>query len=67
MYLTGPTTVVSVRVNQNKPDIPSAVNPGRTWADIAASGSKPASPTESRRQPEYPRYPVSGISTSQDR
>ncbi|XP_012220789.1 endoribonuclease CG2145 [Linepithema humile] len=57
---TDPTTAASVRVNQNKPDTPSAPNPGRTWAEIAATGSRPASPTDSPRQPEYPRYPVSG-------
>lgn len=56
---TGPTTAASV--NRNKPDTPSTPNnPGRTWADIAASGSRPASPIDSPRQPEYPRQPAPG-------
>ncbi|GAB1867773.1 Endoribonuclease [Camponotus japonicus] len=51
------STASSIRADQNKP---STQPSGKTWADIAAIGTKAASPTNLPRPPEYSVHPVSG-------
>ncbi|RLU15786.1 hypothetical protein DMN91_011542 [Ooceraea biroi] len=52
------TTVPSDVIDRIRSSTPSPNSSGKTWADVAAGGSRPSSPTGLPRQPEYPRQPI---------